>query len=298
MWHRQLDVDTMANVEPYDRRRPILAVRLLSLDTLAPLLISYIIVKKLYSGTEFSLEAWLLTPLLVASVHGATRVVNVSYDYDSGEIIGRDNNDRLPACRTDHQVKWLSAVLYSLGCITFFLLVAISPANTSRLGLYLLVLSTSFVHTSGLGPKYLGLADMVFLVCVPISYLFGCFSPRNEPDFMFFAITCILKIESMVQKYNADNLENDRGAVIRLAKEIIDQIAVYTIFHIFSTLFSGKLLLTLLVQFIYAIKIETELKSSIYWECVFTQPSKLNFIFGTLFVLVIFVVFIFHELDK
>lgn len=296
--HRQIDVDTMANIEPNNLQHPELADRLMPLNAFIPLFLSYIITEKLYTGHEFSHVAWLLMLLLVASVHRAGKIVNASYDFGGDEMDGHDNNDGPPAHRTDYKVKCSSALLHFFAFISLFWLVKMSPAKMGHLALYLLVLSTSFVHTCGFGPKYMGLGDMIFLVCAPVSYLFGCLSQQNEPDFIIFFIPFLLKIEAIIENHYANTLENDQEAGIRLAKRIINQTAVYSIFYIFSIPFSNRTLSLLLIKILFAIKIEKELMPSVDIESVIRQPSKLNFIFGTLFTSVLIVVIQLNELNK
>ncbi|UYV81923.1 UBIAD1 [Cordylochernes scorpioides] len=184
--------------------------------SLAPVALGAVLAYK--SSSSFSAPVFLVSCLTALSVHAAGNVVNTYFDYLKGIDDSKRSDDRtlVDKILTTDELVQLGVVLYTVGCVGFILLVALSPARMEHLALvYFGGLSSSFLYTGGIGLKYIALGDVLVLVTFgPVSVLFSFVSQAGYMDLvtLFYAMPLALNTEAILHSNNSRDMEDDRAA--------------------------------------------------------------------------------------
>lgn len=196
----------------------------------------------------------------------------------------------------------LGALLYMAGCVGFIFLAMLSPARMEHLALvYFGGLSSSFLYTGGIGLKYIALGDLLIMIIFgPISVLFAYMSQTGQVQWIciYYAVPLALNTEAILHSNNTRDSESDRKVGIvtlailigRTASHVLYAVllfAPYTMFAVMALKYSTWFVLPM-VTLPQAFKIEKEFRNVNTLEHVPQQTAKLNFFFGLLFVIAIF----------
>ena len=255
---------------------------------------------------KYSVTGWLFALLTVLSVHLAGNIVNTYYDYVRG-FDKRTSDDRTLVDRllSPTEVASLGVVLYSLGCLFFFILSHISPAPTMQLALLFFGgLSGSFLYTGGSGLKYMACGDLlVFIIFGPISTLFcyvsisGHFAPAPCYYSVPLALNAMAAVHgknclSLDRKENGVSLARLLGRTGAFVLYVFLLYCPYTIVVVLSVLLRSKAFLLPLIVLIFAHSLRPKMQAAMALPTcrvtrsgIFHQTAKVNTAFGVLYVI-------------
>lgn len=248
--------------------------------------------------SEFSFAIFLLTAMTAISVHAAGNIVNTYFDYMRG-IDSKKSDDRtlVDNLLSKDELVTLGVILYSFGCLGFFILAIITTARLEHLALvYFGGLSSSFLYTGGIGFKYIALGDILIIIIFgPVTVLFSYMVQTGTMHWatILYAIPVALHTEAILHSNNTRDLENDLKAGIVTLAILIGETAAevlyavfllspYTMFIIWGLKYSSLL-------FIPLITIPEAFRTERYFRTVSKQhgpqrTAKLSLYVGLLYI--------------
>ena len=235
----------------------------------------------------------------VLFVHGAGNLVNTYYDFLKG-VDSKKSDDRtlVDGYLSPNAVGTFGAVLYCLGCISFFALTLTSSAKMEHIALlYFGGLSGSFLYTGGIGLKYHALGDIVILITFgPLAVMFAyvCQVGHLALFPLWYAAPLAMNTEAILHSNNTRDMDADRKAgAVTLAiclghtgsymVYVLLLFSPYLIFAVMGVNFAPAFLLPL-VTLPMAFGLEKCFRRN-ELSSLPQDTAKLNLVFGLLYVI-------------
>ncbi|RDD44255.1 UbiA prenyltransferase domain-containing protein 1 [Trichoplax sp. H2] len=253
-----------------------------------------------YNSTQsFSWPIFLLTVIVTLSVHGAGNLVNTYYDFHRGvDYDGADDRTLIDHLLTADEVVRFGAILYTIACFAFAVIVCFSQARMEVLAfVFFGGLSGSFQYTGGFGFKYYALGDiMIFVSFGPIAVLFAFIAQAGVcvVRVVYYAIPLVLITEAILHSNNARDLESDkRAGIITLAiilgykrSYILYVILLFTPYLIFAcmAIISSPFYALPLITLYGGLNLEKQFRQGNLRKLP-VETARLNLLLGIMYVL-------------
>lgn len=252
---------------------------------------------------EIDLLLSLVSVICILAVHCAGNLVNTYYDYHYG-VDQHDSDDTtlVHEILTPDEVAKLGIISYTVGCISFILIVFLSKAYTEYLVLIFFTgLSGSYVYTGSVGMKYHGLGDMLIMLTFgPVSVLFTYIIQSGHFSWapVVYSIPLMLGSEAILHSNNTRDFDSDNkvGIVtlaILLGKGLSYVLYIILLFGPYEyvvvlSVIQSKYFMIPLLTLPLALDLEKKFRRR-ELKNIAQETAQLSFLFGILYVSVFIV---------
>lgn len=252
---------------------------------------------------EIDLLLSLVSVICILAVHCAGNLVNTYYDYHYG-VDQHDSDDTtlVHEILTPDEVAKLGIISYTVGCISFILIVFLSKAYTEYLVLIFFTgLSGSYVYTGSVGMKYHGLGDMLIMLTFgPVSVLFTYIIQSGHFSWapVVYSIPLMLGSEAILHSNNTRDFDSDNKAgivtlTILLGKGLSYVLYIILLFGPYEyvvvlSVIQSKYFMIPLLTLPLALDLEKKFRRR-ELKNIAQETAQLSFLFGILYVSVFIV---------
>ena len=252
---------------------------------------------------EIDLLLSFVSVICIVAIHCAGNLVNTYCDYHYG-VDHHDSDDTtlVHEILTPDEVAKLGITSYTVGCISFILIVFLSKACTEYLVLIFFTgLSGSYVYTGSVGMKYHGLGDMLIMMTFgPVSVLFTYITQSGHLSWapVVYSIPLMLGSEAILHSNNTRDLDFDKKAgivtlAILLGKGLSYVLYIILLFGAYEyvvvlSVIQSKYFMIPLLTLPLALDLEKKFRRR-ELKNITQETAQLSFLFGILYVSVFIV---------